>query len=280
MNTLSGKQIASEIRQRTTEAAESFRAKGIVPTLAVVVATDDPQTAWYVRSISKAAEGCGITATIIDLGQDATTQKIADCLKSLAQDPHTHGIILQTPLPKSVDADMLTTLIPPEKDVDGVSSVSAGRIIYDLPGFAPATAEAAITILEQYNVPLDGAHVVVVGRSRVVGRPVALLLLQKNATVTICHSHTQNMKALTTQADVLVVAAGKAGLITNDHVREGATVIDVGTNVTSEGQLIGDVAPTVAEKASLTPVPGGVGPVTSALILWHTVLAVGHTPST
>lgn len=273
MRKLEGKPVADKIKESVVSAARTLRANQITPTLAVVVATDDPDTAWYVRSIQKAAASCEIDVQLKDLGPSVTTEAIAVEISNLASDPMVHGILLQTPLPEGVDHDRLIGLIPASKDVDGVSPESIGRIANGIPGFAPATAEAVLEVLHSYTVPIEGSHAVVVGRSRIVGKPVSLMLLNENATVTVCHSKTADLTSVTTQADILVAAAGHAGLITSQHIREGAVVIDVGTNSTPDGSLVGDVDPQVSEKADITPVPGGVGPVTSALILQHTVTA-------
>ena len=179
------------------------------------------------------------------------------------------GIILTTPLPGGARLAELAAAIDPAKDVDGANPVSLGRLMTGLPAFAPATAEAVLRLLDHHRVELEGRRAVVVGRSAVVGKPVAHLLLDRNATVTIAHSRTRDLTAITRQADVLVVAAGRAGLIGRDHVTPGAIVIDVGTNATPDGGLAGDVDPTVADVAALSPVPGGVGPVTTAVLLRH-----------
>ncbi|HJY71932.1 MAG TPA: bifunctional 5,10-methylenetetrahydrofolate dehydrogenase/5,10-methenyltetrahydrofolate cyclohydrolase, partial [Streptosporangiaceae bacterium] len=184
-------------------------------------------------------------------------------------DPTVAGIILTTPLPGSARLAELAAEIDPAKDVDGANPVSLGRLMTGLPAFAPATAEAVLRLLDHHRIDLAGRHAVVVGRSAVVGKPVAHLLLDRNATVTIAHSRTRDLAAITRQADVLVVAAGRAGLIGPDHVTPGASVIDVGTNATPDGGLAGDVDPKVADVAALSPVPGGVGPVTTALLLRH-----------
>jgi methylenetetrahydrofolate dehydrogenase (NADP+)/methenyltetrahydrofolate cyclohydrolase len=275
MRILDGKPIAQEIRATVSRLSADLRAEGVVPTLAIVIATKDEQAAWYVRSICKAAVACGVEAQVIELSPEADTMVIMHSLKTLAADPSVHGILLQTPLPKDVAIDDLLNLIPPEKDIDGASPVSAGRLLYGLPAFAPATAEAVLTILKHYEVKLHSVQAVVVGRSRIVGKPVAHLLLERDATVTICHSLSSDLHTITRAADVLVVATGKPNLIGPDAVKPGAVVIDVGTTVSETGRLVGDVAADVAEIADLTPVPGGVGPVTTALILQHTITSVG-----
>ena len=272
---LSGKELAAAIRGEVAESAARLSADGNQPTLAVVVATVDESSAWYVRSIAKAADKVGINCNIVDLGPEASATEITDALTALSADKATHGIILQTPLPEGNALRDLAWAIAPEKDVDGANPLSLGRLAAGLPAFAPATAEAVVKILEHHHVELAGRHVVIVGRSTVVGKPAAHLLLDRDATVTVAHSRTRDLAEITRQADVLVVAVGRAELITGEHIRAGVCVVDVGTNPTDDGGLVGDVhAASVAELAgALTPVPGGVGPVTTALLLQHTVQA-------
>jgi methylenetetrahydrofolate dehydrogenase (NADP+) / methenyltetrahydrofolate cyclohydrolase len=270
MTVLSGRELAAEIRAGTAAAAAELAAARRPPRLTVVTATDDEASAWYVRSIASAAAKAGIGCEVEDLGPQATADGITAQLTALSADPTVHGIILTTPLPAGARLAELAAAIDPAKDVDGANPVSLGRLMTGLPTFAPATAEAVLWLLDHYQVELAGQYAVVVGRSAVVGKPVAHLLLDRNATVTICHSRTRDLAAITTQADVLVVAAGRAGLIGPGHVAPGATVIDVGTNATPDGGLAGDVDPKVADVAgALSPVPGGVGPVTTALLLRH-----------
>ena len=199
-------------------------------------------------------------------------------LEALSTDPAVHGIILQTPLPPNADFDSLASAIDPAKDIDGANPQSLGLLAARLPAFAPATAEAVMVLLDHYAVPLSGAEAVVIGRSTVVGKPAALLLIHRDATVTVCHRHTKNLAEHTRRADVLVVAAGQPGLITADHVAPHTIVIDVGTNATADGGLVGDVdADSVSGRvAGLTPVPGGVGPVTTALLLQHTITSANR----
>ncbi|MFG1824664.1 bifunctional 5,10-methylenetetrahydrofolate dehydrogenase/5,10-methenyltetrahydrofolate cyclohydrolase [Microbispora bryophytorum] len=272
---LSGKELAASIRAGAAERAAELAAAGAPPKLAVVVATADESSAWYVRSIARAAEKAGITCDIVDLGAQAAPGSIRDRLAALSDDDTVHGIILQTPLPQGAKLEDLAGAIAFEKDVDGANPLSLGRLAAGLPAFAPATAEAVVAILDHHEIDLAGSRVAVVGRSTVVGKPAAHLLLDRNATVTVCHSRTRDLAAVTSAADVVVAAVGRAGLITAEHVRAGAVVVDVGTNPTEDGGLVGDVdAVAVAGKAgALTPVPGGVGPVTTALLLRHTVNA-------
>ena len=269
MTVLSGRELAAEIRAGTTAAAAGLAALGHPPRLSVVTATDDEASAWYVRSLASAAAKAGIGCEVEDLGPQAASDGIAAQLSALSADPTVAGIILTTPLPGAARLAELAAAIDPAKDVDGANPVSLGRLMTGLSAFAPATAEAVLRLLDHHHVELEGRHAVVVGRSAVVGKPVAHLLLDRNATVTIAHSRTRDLTAITRQADVLVVAAGRTHLIGRDHVTPGATVIDVGTNATPDGGLAGDVDPTVADVAALSPVPGGVGPVTTAVLLRH-----------
>jgi methylenetetrahydrofolate dehydrogenase (NADP+)/methenyltetrahydrofolate cyclohydrolase len=269
---LGGRELAADLRRRTTESAAALTATGRPPRLAIVVATADESSAWYVRSIAKAAAAAGIVCDVVS----PAPAEIHAVLTRIGADGDVHGIILQTPLPAGVDAADLVPAIPPAKDVDGANPASLGRLAAGLPAFPPATAEAVLALLDHHGVALAGRHAVVVGRSTVVGKPAAHLLLDRDATVTICHSRTSDLAAITRQADVLVAAVGRPGLITPEHVSPGTVVIDVGTNPTADGGLVGDVDPAVAETAAgLTPVPGGVGPVTTALLLQHTVRAAG-----
>ncbi|MFI6581007.1 bifunctional 5,10-methylenetetrahydrofolate dehydrogenase/5,10-methenyltetrahydrofolate cyclohydrolase [Embleya sp. NPDC050493] len=272
---LSGKDLAAAIRAETATRAALLAEAGSPVTLAVVVATADESSAWYVRSIAGAAAKVGITCDVVDLGADATVQAIRGTLEALGADDGVHGIILQTPLPAGASLEDLAGAIAFGKDVDGANPLSLGRLAAGLPAFAPATAEAVVAILDHHGIELAGRHVAVVGRSTVVGKPAAHLLLDRNATVTICHSRTKDLAGLTSTADVLVAAVGRPGLITAAHVAPGAVVVDVGTNPTADGGLVGDVDATsvAAVAGALTPVPGGVGPVTTALLLSHTVRA-------
>ncbi|MEU3355291.1 bifunctional 5,10-methylenetetrahydrofolate dehydrogenase/5,10-methenyltetrahydrofolate cyclohydrolase [Streptomyces sp. NPDC037389] len=271
---LSGKELAASIREDVTARAARLTDAGTPPRLTVVTATKDESSAWYVSSIAKAATKAGITCDVLDCGPDAPADALRETLRKLSADPAVHGIIMQTPLPEGIRLDDVAEAIGTDKDVDGANPSSLGRLAVGRPAFAPATAEAVIELLDHHQIPVPASDVAVVGRSAVVGKPLAHLLLNRHATVTVCHSRTRDLPAVTERADILVAAAGRAGLITADHVRKGAVVIDVGTNVAEDGSLVGDVAPQAAEKAAaLTPVPGGVGPVTTALLLRHTVQA-------
>ncbi|WP_347109360.1 tetrahydrofolate dehydrogenase/cyclohydrolase catalytic domain-containing protein [Paenarthrobacter sp. S56] len=272
---LSGKGLAGMIRERAQDEARQLELRGVHPVLAVVVATDDESTLWYVRSIERSAGRAGIGCRIVDIGPDATEQVLAGVLRDLSAEASVNGIILQTPLPSGVRADNLVGLIAPHKDIDGANPLSLGRLAVGQPAFAPATARSVVEILDHFEVPTAGRNVVVVGRSAVVGKPLSLLLLAKDATVTICHSRTGELEPFTRAADVVVVAAGRTGLLTGSHVSEKTVVVDVGTNVLPDGSLVGDVdaASVSGVAAALTPVPGGVGSVTTALLLLHTTEA-------
>ncbi len=271
MRKLTGKELAAAIRTQTTAEV----AAGPQPRLAVVVATDDEASLWYVRSIAKAAAGLGIAADLVDLGPGARAEQIRETLARLSADAGVHGVMLQTPLPAGISAQEMAAAIDPRKDIDGANPLSLGRLAAGLPAFVPATAAAVMALLDHYGVALEGRRAVVVGRSTVVGKPLAHLLLDRHATVTVGHSRTRDLASVTSAAEVLVVAVGRAGLIGAEHVAPGAVVIDVGTNPTDDGGLAGDVDfDAVAGVAgALTPVPGGVGPVTTALLLRHTARA-------
>lgn len=265
---LTGRDLAARIRTAVGARAAGLAEAGRVPRLAVVTATADEASAAYLRSIGVAARKVRITCDVVDLGAQARATDVVTALATLSADASVHGIMLQTPLPDGARLADLAEAIDPAKDVDGANPASLGRLAAGRPAFAPATAAAVLELLDYHDVPVSGRRAVVVGRSAVVGKPAALLLLARDATVTICHSRTPDLAAVTRTADVLVVAAGRAGLIGTEHVTPGAIVIDVGTNPVPDGGLLGDVDPAVATVAAgLSPVPGGVGPVTTAILL-------------
>ncbi|CAM3127124.1 bifunctional 5,10-methylenetetrahydrofolate dehydrogenase/5,10-methenyltetrahydrofolate cyclohydrolase [Stackebrandtia soli] len=274
---IDGRAIAGAIADEVTTDAAALRARGVTPTLAVVVPTDDAATAWYVRSIERTAGKVGVNCRTVTL-TNPTAAELIDTLDELSADDTVHGVICQTPLPDGVTLADVGEHIAIGKDVDGANPASLGRLAIGLDTFAPATAAAVAEILRRDEVSLAGAEVVIVGRSTVVGKPAALLLLAENATVTVCHSRTRDLAAVCGRADIVVAAVGSPGLVTKDHVKTGAVVIDVGTNPTEDGGLVGDVdAVSVNGVAgALTPVPGGVGPVTTILLMRHTIDAVTH----
>ena len=272
---LEGKKSAAAIRDEAAALVARLRATGTVPTLALVLATADESAAWYTRAIVRAGEKVGLDVRVERLADDAPAATVETALVRLSADPDVHGVILQTPLPPGVDFVTAAAAITPEKDVDGANPVSLGRLAAGLPAFAPATAAAVLRLLDDHGGTLAGRRAGVVGRSLVVGQPGALLLLARDATVTVCHSRTVDLAARTAEAEVLVAAVGRPRMLGADHVGAGAVVVDVGTTPDEDGNLVGDVnAEAVADKAgALTPVPGGVGPVTTALLLLHTALA-------
>jgi len=270
---MSGKELAAEIRAESTVQAAQLAAAGTTPKLVVVTATDDEGSAWYVSSIEKAAEKTGIACEVRDLGRDADGKQITAELDTLAGDGTVHGLILQTPLPKGISMSEMAGHIALRQDVDGANPESLGNLVAGQWAFPPATAEAVIRLLKHYGFRLEGMRTAVVGRSTVVGKPLAHLLLNENATVTIGHSRTRDLPEVTRSAEIVVAAVGRIGLITAEFISPGAIVIDVGTNQDADGNLVGDVdAASVAQVAGgLSPVPGGVGPVTTALLLAHVV---------
>lgn len=272
---LEGKKTAAAIREEAAATAQRLRAAGTVPSLALVLATADESAAWYTRAIVRAGEKIGLDVRVERLADDASAVDVRSAVARLSADDTVHGIIVQTPLPPGVDFVEIAEAIAPEKDVDGANPVSLGRLTAGLPAFAPATAAAVLRLLDDHGVELAGRRAVVVGRSLVVGKPAAMLLLARDATVTICHSRTKDLAARTSEADVLVAAVGRPRMLGAEHVGPGAVVIDVGTTPDEDGNLVGDVdAEAVMGRAgAVTPVPGGVGPVTTALLLHNTVTA-------
>jgi methylenetetrahydrofolate dehydrogenase (NADP+)/methenyltetrahydrofolate cyclohydrolase len=246
---------------------------------------DDPASQVYVRNKTRACEETGIRSEQHHLPADAPEKALQKRIRALNVDPAVHGILVQLPLPKQIDAERVLAAVSPAKDVDGFHAQNLGALVQGRPGFVPGTPAGILRLLEHARVPLAGSRAVIVGRSTIVGKPLALLLLQKDATVTICHSKTKDLAATTRQADILVVAVGRARLVTADMVKPGACVIDVGVNRLADNKIAGDVDfGAVKEVAgAITPVPGGVGPMTVAMLLVNTVLAaemaLGQFPS-
>jgi methylenetetrahydrofolate dehydrogenase (NADP+) / methenyltetrahydrofolate cyclohydrolase len=266
---MDGKALAERVR---AEVAEEVRELGDLG-LATVLVGDDPASDIYIRLKHKAANEVGIESRDLRLPEDTPEDELLELVAELNADEAIDGLLVQLPLPGHVDEGRVIGAIAPMKDVDGLHPFNAGHLLLGEPTLVGATPIGIMALLDEYEVPLEGAHAVVVGRSNIVGRPVSLLLLHANATVTICHSRTVDLTARTREADVLVVAVGQAGVIGAEHVREGAVVIGVGVNREGE-KLVGDVDPAVTERASLiTPVPGGVGPMTIAMLLKNAVRA-------
>jgi len=270
---LDGKALSEKIRKGLIQEVAGLKRKGIVPHLSIVLAGNNPASEVYVKSkLSKAVE-IGIKAELVRLPADVKGKELLEKIKELNQDKRITGFIVQLPLPGKIDHKILKS-VSPEKDVDGFHPLNAGLLAAGRARFIPATPKGIMRLLEEYKIKLEGKRAVVVGRSDIVGKPVAMLLLQKDCTVTICHSKTRDLAEITRQADILVAAVGKAGLITGDMVKEGAAVVDVGTS-SVKGKLVGDVDfEGVKGKAGwITPVPGGVGPMTVAMLLENTVQA-------
>jgi methylenetetrahydrofolate dehydrogenase (NADP+) / methenyltetrahydrofolate cyclohydrolase len=272
---IDGREVGARVRADVArEVAELTESTGQAPGLATILIGDDPASAIYVANKRKACAEAGIADHHRHLDAGVSQEDVAGLIAELGAAPEVSGILLQLPVPGDLDGAALTGLISPEKDVDGLTPISAGRLAQGIPGLRPCTPVGIIELLDSYQVPLEGAEAVVVGRSDLVGKPVAALLLQRNATVTMCHSRTRNLPSVCARGDVLVAAVGLPRLITAEHVKPGAAVIDVGTNRTPDG-LRGDVDfDDVVPKAGLiTPVPGGVGPTTIAMLLRNTVTA-------
>ena len=271
---IDGRAVAAKVRERVTGEVAELRERGVIPGLATVLVGEDPASRVYVRMKRKACEEVGIASTHHELSGDVPEAELQDLLEGLGADPAVSGILLQLPLPEHLDALQMTALIPPEKDVDGLTPLSAGLLAHGRDSLVPCTPAGVMELLHEAGTELEGAQAVVLGRSQLVGKPVAALLLAANATVTHCHSRTRDLPAVCREADVLIAAVGRPGTVTADMVREGAVVIDVGTNRTDDG-LVGDVDfGSVSTKArAITPVPGGVGPMTIAMLLSNTVKA-------
>ncbi|MFL5957934.1 MAG: bifunctional 5,10-methylenetetrahydrofolate dehydrogenase/5,10-methenyltetrahydrofolate cyclohydrolase [Solirubrobacterales bacterium] len=279
---IDGKAVAARVRAAVAEGVEAYAAEaGRPPALATVLVGDDPASQIYIANKHRAAEQVGIATTDHRLPADTNRDDLVAVLAGLAADPDVSGILLQLPLPDHLDPDEMVDLIPASKDVDGLTAVSAGRLVQGRPGLRPCTPQGIIELLDAYDVALEGAEAVVVGRSLLVGRPVAGLLLQRHATVTMAHSRTRDLGAVCARADVLVAAVGVARLVQGDWIKSGAAVIDVGINRLEDG-LTGDVEFDAARKRAgvITPVPGGVGPMTIACLLRNTLHAARVTAAT
>ncbi|MDP1740187.1 bifunctional methylenetetrahydrofolate dehydrogenase/methenyltetrahydrofolate cyclohydrolase FolD [Polaromonas sp.] len=276
---IDGNALSKQLRGAVAQRASALRARGIVPGLAVVLVGENPASQVYVRNKVKACQDNGIHSLLEPYPATMSEAELLARVDALNRDPAIHGILVQLPLPAHIDAQKVIEAISPDKDVDGFHVASAGALMVGQPGFWPCTPYGCMKMLESLNdgkgYELKGKHAVVIGRSNIVGKPMALMLLQKNATVTICHSGTQNLKALTLQADVVVAAVGKRNVLTADMVKPGAVVIDVGMNRNEAGKLCGDVDfEGVKEVAGwITPVPGGVGPMTITMLLVNTLEA-------
>ena len=272
---LRGGPIAAAIREQVATDVAAFRADhGHAPALAVVVVGKDAPSAVYLHKILDGCRLVGIEDRLVELPADAGEPDIAAALRTLQADPRVAGIITQMPLPKGIGLRAVIDVLDPMRDIDGIHPLNAGLLSLGYDGFLPATAHASIEILKQSGIEIAGKHAVVVGRSNVIGKPAALLLLRENATVTVCHSKTEDLPSVIRAADIVVVAIGKANFVTGDMLKPGAVVVDVGINVV-DGKLVGDVefASAGPVASAITPVPGGVGPLTNAILLTHLVRA-------
>jgi methylenetetrahydrofolate dehydrogenase (NADP+)/methenyltetrahydrofolate cyclohydrolase len=270
---IDGNALSKQLRAQVALDTLALKAQGLTPGLAVVLVGDSPASQVYVRNKVKACEDAGLFSVLEKYEATLTEADLLARVDALNQDSRIHGILVQLPLPAHIDAQKVIEAISPAKDVDGFHIASAGALMTGLPGFWPCTPYGCMKMLESIGFNLKGKHAVVIGRSNIVGKPMALMLLQKDATVTVAHSHTQNLKALTLQADVIVAAVGKRNVLTADMVKPGAVVLDVGMNRNEEGKLCGDVDfEGVKNVASfITPVPGGVGPMTITMLLVNTL---------
>jgi methylenetetrahydrofolate dehydrogenase (NADP+)/methenyltetrahydrofolate cyclohydrolase len=270
---IDGVALSAQLREDVTRRTLALKARGITPGLAVLLVGDNPASQVYVRNKVKACADSGLHSVLERHDANMTEAALLARIDALNNDPSIHGILVQLPVPAHIDANKVIESISPAKDVDGFHIASAGALMVGQPGFVPCTPYGCMKMLESINYDLRGKHAVVIGRSNIVGKPMAMLLLQKNATVTICHSGTKDLKAMTLQADVIVAAVGKVNVLTADMVKPGAVVIDVGMNRNDQGKLCGDVdyAGVRAVAGAITPVPGGVGPMTITMLLVNTL---------
>ena len=272
---IDGKAIAAEITEEMRLRAQALREKGIVPCLAVILAGNDPASEIYVRNKRRACKRAGIESRMICLDQSVSREEILREIHALNQDPAVHAVLVQLPLPGHLDETEILSAVLPEKDADGFHPLNAGRLLTGEKGVLPCTPAGCMELLRRTGVSLSGAEAVVIGRSNIVGKPMALLLLRENCTVTLCHSRTKNLAEHVRRADVVICAVGRPGLVTGEMVKPGATVIDVGINRLADGRVVGDAdfESVSAVAGAITPVPGGVGPMTIAMLMKNAILA-------
>lgn len=272
---IDGKKISTEIKDELKVTVEELKKQGVETCLAVIQVGNDPASSIYVRNKKRACAYVGIESLSYELPEETTEEELAKLVKELNENDKVHGILVQLPLPKHINADTIIRTISPDKDVDGFHPESVGRLCIGEPGFVSCTPAGIIQLLKRSGIEIEGKECVVVGRSNIVGKPMSILLLRENGTVTITHSRTKDLKEVTGRADILVVAIGKPKFITEDYVKEGAVVIDVGMHRNEENKLCGDVDfDDVKDKVSaITPVPGGVGPMTIAMLMYNCVEA-------
>jgi methylenetetrahydrofolate dehydrogenase (NADP+)/methenyltetrahydrofolate cyclohydrolase len=272
---LDGKETAKKTRENLKGKVAELKERNIKPKLAVIMVGDDNASKIYVRNKSKACEELGIDYEEINMGEDTTQEQLLDTIKKLNNRNDIHGILLQSPVPKGLDINEAFRTIIPEKDVDGFNPINVGKLALGQETFVSCTPFGIIKLLEEYNIPIEGKNAVIIGRSNIVGKPMLHCLLNKNATVTICHSKTKNLEEITRKADILIVAIGKTKFVTQDMVKPGAVVVDVGINRNEQGKVCGDVDFENVEKIAsyITPVPGGVGPMTIAMLMTNVIKA-------
>ena len=272
---IDGKELARKTREKLKIECDNLKKEGIKPKLAVIMVGNDLASKVYVRNKNKACEEIGIEYEEFLLGEETTMEELLNVIDNLNKNQNIDGILLQSPIPKHLDINKAFRAILPEKDVDGFHPINAGKLSIGEKCFVPCTPHGVVKIIEEYNIETEGKNVVIVGRSNIVGKPLIQCMLQKNATVTVCHSKTRNLEEFTKKADILIVAIGKQKFITENMVKEGVVVIDIGINRNEEGKLVGDVDfDNVSKKASyITPVPGGVGPMTVAMLMENVVEA-------
>ncbi|PEG71358.1 bifunctional methylenetetrahydrofolate dehydrogenase/methenyltetrahydrofolate cyclohydrolase FolD [Ligilactobacillus aviarius] len=270
---LDGKKLSNEIKEELKTRVHRLQDKGITPCLAVILVGDDPASQVYIRNKKRAAQKVGVKTLDNVLPASTSENEIIDLIYSLNNDPQVHGILVQLPLPQGINEDRVIQAILPSKDVDGFHPQNIGKLFMNKGELAPCTPNGIMHLLANYDIQLDGKRVVIVGRSKIVGMPMIAMMLNANATVTVTHSHTHNLKEITREADVVIVAVGKAEFLTGDYFKSNAVVIDVGMNRNEAGKLVGDVeaASTADKVAFITPVPGGVGPMTIAMLLKQTI---------
>lgn len=272
---IEGKLLAAQVKDRVAAGVKELKEKGIEPCLAVIMVGENPASQVYVKGKVKDCAECGIKSLEIHLPAETTQEELLQKLAELAGNAGVHGLLVQLPLPAHIDEKTVIEAIPPQKDVDGFTAVNVGRMMIGEECFLPCTPAGCMEMIRSTGVSISGKNAVVIGRSNIVGKPAAMLLLRENATVTICHSRTENLKQVCANADILVAAVGRAGFVTGDMVKPGAVVIDVGINRNAQGKLCGDVDyDAAAEKAGyITPVPGGVGLMTRAMLMQNTLQA-------
>ena len=276
---IDGKEVSASVRNRITDKVSELKAKGVTPGLAVIIVGNDPASRVYVNNKKKGCEQTGMNSFEYALPEETTTEELIALIEKLNNEKDVHGILCQLPVPKHIDEEKVLNAISPDKDVDAFHPVNCGKVMTGDYTFAPCTPAGMVEMLKHYNLPVSGKHCVIIGRSNIVGKPMAMLMLRENATVTVCHSRTENLAEITKQADILVAAVGRPKFVTADMVKDGAVVLDVGINRMEDGKLCGDVDfDDVCEKTSyITPVPGGVGPMTITMLLQNTLAAAEKT---